>query len=339
MKNIAGKVTFILGVALLLLFIFTLDMGTFKSALNASSVEIIITVIGLTLVNITIKALRWKIFVKKIAKKDLSIPFSIASILAGVATSTIFPGKLEFAKPLLLKSEKKIAISKTIPAIIMEKILDFVALAFLLLASLGSVALQKQEIWQLIFPILIFFVIFSLIGLLFYYIFIIKNKAASLLMVLPFLTKYKKKIIRFFELFREGFKLLRQKKLLYISSILTIAANITEIWILYLVLQQLNVPISFSLTTLIFTASVFISIISMIPGGIGITEFSLTGLLTTLLQNSALAPIQAATLISRLFSYYFVVLLGLAVLLFLSRFRRYLAAAKMHKIFKAKSSK
>src|SRR3989442_175825 len=70
---------------------------------------------------------------------------------------------------------------------------------------------------------------------------------------------------------------------------------------------------------LAFCAANLLGTVSFIPGGIGITEFSLAGIITLVTALGPRAAVAAAVLVDRALSYYLVVALGALILLIASR--------------------
>ena len=101
--------------------------------------------------------------------------------------------------------------------------------------------------------------------------------------------------------------------------IISFIANAIEVVRFYFLLQFLQINISLAITGFVFSASAFIEILSMIPGGVGISEFSLSQLIAFFSESS---QIKTAVIIDRIISYYLLILIGAAMLMKYSVFKK-----------------
>src|SRR2546430_7854455 len=96
--------------------------------------------LALLVVNVMIKALRWRVMAATMGAHPLSLPAASAAILAGVAAASLTPGRgLELAKPLLLRASHGVPMASSTAAVVVERLLDGAALIVLFAVSLVAV--------------------------------------------------------------------------------------------------------------------------------------------------------------------------------------------------------
>lgn len=303
----------IAGIIILLVFLRNINLKTVAVSLKALGVTSIFYLLGLTFLNIVVKAIRWQLLTLKIAEKKVSFGFSFASIIAGVAGGSIMPARLELAKPLMLKTNYDVRLSHSLSALTMERILDL--LTFLIIIALTLIYLPTQNIVsnQLIILFLILLVAATSLLALFPRPFITFLQRIISLLHLP--EKIRERINEFIAYLIHSFSILKSKLFLLFISVLSFAANAIEIVRFYVLLHFLGVEASFALAGFAFAAAVIIAVITTIPGGIGVTELSLSGILSTFLAGVPLELINSAVLIDRFIAYYLLVLIGCPILI------------------------
>lgn len=99
---------------------------------------------------------------------------------------------------------------------------------------------------------------------------------------------------------------------LILVTIISVVAWFSECYAFYLVFKGLNISASLLYSTFVYAFSTLIGAVSMLPGGIGATEGSMTGLLVMMdiPKHSAVV----ATLIIRICTLWFAVLVGVLAL-------------------------
>ena len=96
---------------------------------------------------------------------------------------------------------------------------------------------------------------------------------------------------------------------LIIAIVLSLAAWFCECYAFYLVLEGLALKITLFQATFVYAFATLVGAVSMLPGGLGATEGSMTGLLVVLFHETRSGAV-AATLIVRLCTLWYAVLLG-----------------------------
>ncbi|MBS3813442.1 flippase-like domain-containing protein, partial [Candidatus Bipolaricaulota bacterium] len=132
---------------------------------------------------------------------------------------------------------------------------------------------------------------------------------------MPLLKHYSGSIRNFYE---SSYELLRLPRLLFSVSI-SIFSWGSECVAMYLIISGLGVGQSFLLATFIFTFSSVMGAVSFLPGGIGVAEGSMTGIMIAVAGLSKPFAV-SATLIIRLSTLWFAVFIGL-ITFFINRRR------------------
>jgi len=336
-KKLIKRGLLILGIIILLIFIKNINVKIVRLSLNALGITKIFFLIGLTFLNVFIKAIRWKLLIRKMNQTRIPLWFSFISIIAGVAGGSFIPGRIEFAKPFMLKSTYNVRLSHSLSALTIERMLDLLTLLFIAIFALFFIPAQNIISNEIIFLLTTLIIVVTVLITLFPDFFVtLLQKPINFL---PFSQQLKTKGKEFIKILFHGFIILRDKTFVVLMTLLSFIANGIEVVRFYALMQFLSIDISLALIGFVFVAGVIIGIITMIPGGIGITELSISGLLTMFLAAVPKGLINIAVLIDRFIAYYLLVILGSLALIFYDTIFKALRMKgrdnfKLHKPFK-----
>ncbi len=251
---------------------------------------------------------KWEYYLKildvKLHKLD-----SLSIFMSGLIMS-VTPGKMgELLKSYLVKQVNGTSISKTAPIVFAERATDFLSLTILALAGAYFYDYGKN--------IIIIIAVIMIIGLL-----IISNKnmfhkIISLLSKIDFISKHVLKIQTAYD---SSAKLLAFSPLL-LMTILSVFSWGFECLGYYIVLINFNANVDVMWSFFSYSFATIVGALSMMPGGLGVTEGSMTLMLIKkgLSENNAFA----ATFIVRVVTLWFAVLVGaFSVLLYQKRYGR-----------------
>jgi len=260
----------------------------------------------LSFLNYFVRFTKWDYYCSlinvKIKKKD-----SLSIFMSGLIMS-ITPGKIgELLKVYLLKEVTKDPISKTAPIIFAERVTDFLSL--LLIAIIGAYTFDYGT--GLTLGVSVFFVAV---------IIIICNKKLSLLLLnsfekIGFLKKY---ILNLHKAYESSYQLLRPVPLIKMTIVSLISWSF-ECLGYHLILLNFGFNFGFFWASFSYAFATIAGAVSMLPGGLGITEGSLTLLLVEkgVANNIAVTT----TLLVRVVTLWFAVLVGVvSVSLYQKRF-------------------
>jgi len=261
-------------------------------------------ILGFTLFNYFWRFVKWQYYLRRL-KIVLDWRRSLLIFLSGLSMA-ITPGKVgELLKSYLLRSTTGVAISRTSPIIVAERLTD--GIAMLGLAATGLVLYRFG--WQIMLVLLVL----GILGIL-----LVQNRTLALACLdqlgrLPKMMRVTTAIRAFYE---SSYILLQWRPLLLAISIGVISWS-GECVALYFVYTGLGVAASFDLfikAVFILAISSLIGSASGLPGGLGTADGSMIGLTRVLISPSASVG-GAATLLIRLCTLWFGLALGGAALL------------------------
>jgi uncharacterized protein (TIRG00374 family) len=135
----------VVGLSLLVLFLWTLVLATLGATLGSVSPAWILPSVAIYFVGIWLRAARWRLLMAPFA--DVSAGRLFRTILIGLAVNNIVPLRLgELVRTYLLKRSHNVPIASSLATILIERLLDLFVLCalmtvVLLLVPLGGVVL------------------------------------------------------------------------------------------------------------------------------------------------------------------------------------------------------
>ncbi|MDP4174075.1 MAG: lysylphosphatidylglycerol synthase transmembrane domain-containing protein [Bacteroidota bacterium] len=249
----------------------------------------------LTFLNYLTRFFKWDYYLR-VLKIKLTKMDSFAIFMSGLIMS-VTPGKMgELLKAYLVKQVAHEPISRTAPIIIVERITDFISLVLLSLA--GALVFNYGRI--VVLGTGVFFILLTLI---------ISNKRLSLQIIsqiekIKFLHGHGEKIRTAYE---SSYNLLRPWPLVYMVLISLVSWSF-ECLGYYIILINFGINLSILWSTFVYTFSTIAGAITMLPGGLGVTDGSLTFLLVQ--KNIAKDLAVSSTFIIRVVTLWFAVLIG-----------------------------
>lgn len=306
MKKLFKKllIGLVLGVGIYALGAIWVGVEKLSQALASFRYWLFIPVLGLTFANYLLRFCKWSLYLRTL---NIQVPMaSNLTIFLGGLSMTVTPGKIgELLKSYLLRETQGIPMARTAPVVLAERITDLLALVVLMIS--GIITFRR-----------LYWLTFTFGGGILFFIMIISSRYLSLKLIhvlgkLPGLSRMSHKLL---ELYESTAILFRPSPLL-IATTLSVAAWFCECLGFFIVLggfPETGVPLL--LAIFIYSATTLGGVIT--PGGLGITDGSMTALLS--LAAALTAPIAgAATLIIRICTLWFAVLVGVLALLVFRR--------------------
>lgn len=303
LKKLKRKVILSTVIAGVLYLAFTIyaDFDNVVHAFSQFNLMLLPVLLFLSFFNYFTRFLKWDYYllIVKVKMKKLD---SLSTFMSGLIMS-VTPAKLgEVLKSVLVKEITGDSISKTAPIILAERITDLLSL--LLIAIIGAIAFDYGG--DVTFIVAAFFVLL---------IFIISNKKIAIPIInfsekIPFVKKY---IHHLHSAYESSYKLLKIKPLV-LMTLLSLVSWGFECFGYYLILQNFNVDVGLLWASFSYSFSTIVGAISMLPGGLGLTEGSLTFLLV---QKKVPVDVSVATtFIVRVVTLWFAVIVGIVSLSF-----------------------
>ena len=297
-----------LGAIIFLAFSIYADFGNLMIAFSKFSWIWFPVVLALSFGNYLVRFAKWQYYLHILNIKLK--PSKSFLIFIGSFIMSVTPGKMgEVLKSFLLKEETGTPVSVSAPIILAERITDF--LSIVMLCSIGAV----------VFGYGIEIILATGIGFIFLTLILSSKKLSH--KIINFLTRIKytaKHTDKIYSAYDSIYELVKIKPLILMVIASTVA------WFLeclgfYTVLKVFssvsNIDVSLLSATFIYGFSTLVGAIAMLPGGLGATEASLTGLLLLLKIPKDISV--ASTIIIRVATLWFAVILGVFAILILNR--------------------
>lgn len=260
----------------------------------------------LSLLNYFVRFIKWDYYCSlinvKVKKAD-----SLSIFMSGLIMS-ITPGKIgELLKVYLLREVTKDPISKTAPIIFAERITDFLSL--LLIAIIGAYTFDYGK--GLTLGVTVFFILV---------IIIISNKKLSIFFLnqlekIGFIKKY---ILNLHKAYESSYQLLRPAPIIKMTLVSLISWGF-ECLGYHLILLNFGFNFGFFWASFSYAFATIAGAVSMLPGGLGVTEGSLTIMLVKMGVTNDIAV--TTTLLVRIVTLWFAVFVGIiSVSLYQKRF-------------------
>jgi uncharacterized protein (TIRG00374 family) len=269
-------------------------------------------VIGAALANYALRFLKWDFYLRCLAV-PLPRRQSILVFLAGL-TMSITPGKVgELLKAFLVRDLVGTEISRTASAVMAERLTDVAGL--LVLSALGATGLPHGGV-----------LLGGVTGLL--AIALVALRAPRLAEAAHGALLRGGRLARLAEplrVFLGAGRTLLAPGSLAVAIGLSVVSWFCECAAFYLVLHGLGLELTLRSATFLYAFASLAGAVSMLPGGLGVAEGSLTGLLVAL--GAPLPEAAAATLLIRAATLWFAVGLGAATLILAFRGARATEAA------------
>jgi glycosyltransferase 2 family protein len=278
-------------------------------------------VLGFTLAacNYGLRIWRWQYYLHCI---DVSVPLFESSVifLSGFVMS-VTPGKVgEVFKSLLLYEARGVSMLRTAPIVVAERLTDLVALV--LLTALGSLAFENGVLIAAAGAS----VVAAMVAVCAY-----RPLGEALLRFAERFSALSKLVHKLREAYESLLTMLRPGPLLF-GSLLALLAWGLECGSLYVIVHGFpGSTLPWDAAVFAYSASTIAGALAMLPGGLGVTEGSMTGLLQALGGSAVTKEVAtAATILVRIATLWFAVGIGLVALsIFRSQQRRSAAARRV----------
>jgi len=291
-------------------------LGKLKDSLSHFEAWTFVAACALAFGNYTLRFLKWQFYLARLGIVGVSVGDSFLTFLSGFVL-TVTPGKVgEVFKSLVLFETHGIAIERTAPIIVAERVTDLIGIITLIV--LGSLGFSGGLMWAGAGAVLV--------GLLL--VFISSRRLSSwMLQTLEAMPGPIGKIApRLRDAHASLATLLRVKNLVP-PTLLSIVAWAFECLSLWIILRGFGETTSVALAAFFYATGTLAGALVPVPGGLGVTESALKEQLQTL-GHVSVGTSTAAMMLTRFATLWFAVLVGLVALALLrGRYPRLLADA------------
>jgi len=298
------KIFFVLGIiSVYLAIILYGDINDLSKTFQTLKIEYIPIILCIIFGSLFIKSIRQKIFLDEIGL-NLSIKKNLQLYIFGMSLVATPGGSGNIIKCQFIKDRYGLSRSRTVPLVLFERYHDLLGAILILSVLIASIFLLSASIILLGSVILLIF-----LTLIIYKTELIK-KIQNKLKNIKFLNKITPN-----DEFNESIKILSKPKIFAKGLLLSIPAWIVDAFGVYLIFLAFNQDFGFIITTeYYFTATLF-GAISMIPGGLGVTDGSLLALIQSNHTEDSIAS--AIVLLVRFCTIWFATGLGILFTKFL----------------------
>lgn len=301
--NLTKKLIFftIAGIGIYSIILLFSDVSVLYEKLHSFKMIYIPIVIALIFSSWSVLYLRWVLLLKN-SQIIISPKKNFLIYFAGFALA-ITPAKSgELVKSVILKEKFDIPHSRSVPVIIMERFYDVTGTLVISLLGLWFFGLKSLPVVM---------IATAIIALFFCTIYSTRtfNAFLRLFNKLNFFQKLVNPLLSFQETVKKSSK----SKIAITSTALTIIYRLIEALAIYFILLGFDIDtIHYLSIAAMYSFSIIVGNISFIPGGLGVTEGSLTGLLS--LQGIDLSTAIGLALVIRLFTLWYAVIVGFVCL-------------------------
>lgn len=253
--------------------------------------------------NYLVRFLRWQYYLRHI---DLMVPTGESAIvfLSGFVMS-VTPGKFgEVFKSLLLYESRKISIAKTAPIVVAERLTDLMALVVLI--AVGSLSFEQGVPITITGAVVVGLILVACayrpLGEFF----------LGLVAKFPVIKRLAPKLREAYDSLLE---MTRPVPLLIgtCTGVIAWGFECAAFWVI--VLGFGNADLSWDAATFAYSTSTMVGALAMMPGGLGVTEIGMTGLLQALGgPQMTLSRATAATILVRIATLWYAVVIGILAL-------------------------
>lgn len=297
-------ISIVFGIIIVAVLAMFADLPSTLAALQRFAWRYLPLILGLTLINYGLRFVKWHYYLGQIDAGHVSLRDSLKIFVAGF-TMVMTPGKVgELYKAWALKETNDVAISRAAPIVLAERLTD--GLAMVILASAGLVLYRYGAAMLL-------GVVLAMLG----FVVVVQTRPLALWFLrqgerIPLVARFAHGLHEFYE---SAYVLLGLKNLAIAVGLGVISwgAEGAALYFVLLGLGFVGTPALLVQAVSALSSSTILGAISFLPGGLGVTDGSLTGLLLLLTDTGADTAV-AATLLIRLATLWFGVVLGILTL-------------------------
>ncbi|MCC7535673.1 MAG: flippase-like domain-containing protein [Deltaproteobacteria bacterium] len=273
------------------------DLETTLHALGSYPLSWLALSFALAAGNYALRIVRWELYLRALGVR-VPLGESCLVFLAGFVMS-VTPGKIgEVFKSLLLSESRGVPIARTAPIVIAERLTDVAALV--LLIALGSLS----------FPRGLWIAVAGALGVALLVTLVTSRRLARRVIALASRTRIGARAAPRIEIAYESLRELSRPRLLASATAIAVVAWGLECLSLHVILLGFGDDPTLLQSTFAYAASTMVGAVAMLPGGLGLTEASMTGLLLALREGMPRVVASGATILTRLATLWFAVGLG-----------------------------
>lgn len=277
------------------------DASAVLNSVTNLSPSVFIGALALTLVNYAIRFGKWSLMLHQL-QIDVPPKLSLVTFLAGMSMS-ITPGKLgEVLKSALLRQSLDLPVARTAPVVFAERLTDLLGLVIIAAAGIATFDYGRIPLAITAASLLALVVVLQKPALV--------HRLLGLCSIHPSLEGLRMKLDETYEATRT----LLAWPALATTTALSVLSWGMEAAAFFWIVSGLGGESSFLMASFVYAMTTILGAVSFLPGGLGVTEGSMIGVLRLLGVFKDLAPATASTYLIRLATLWFGVALGFIAL-------------------------
>jgi glycosyltransferase 2 family protein len=222
----------------------------------------------------------------------------------------VTPGKMgEVVKSVFIKDLTGEPKSRTAPIVVAERITDLLAFVVMTLIGIPGFTQERSILYAVLLTFIGIVVFCALIGVRSFSLW-----AIQMLVNFPGLSRGGPKLLAAYE---STYELIIPRRLL-VATIISVPSWSCEVFAFYVAGKALGLEIPLGACFFIYSVGTILGAILFLPGGLGVTEVSITGLLVKIVGIST-AGATSVTILIRLCTLWFAVVLGGVVFFILQK--------------------
>jgi glycosyltransferase 2 family protein len=263
--------------------------------------------VALALVNYALRYVRWSLYLRT-CEIEVPTKVSVLTFLSGFALS-VTPGKVgELIKSYLLRESCQVPLTRSAPVVVAERVTDLLALLILGIAGVAAYGVARDMV--------VVGAVILAAGLLVIATPRLAHGAIRVICAPRFLRKFAGRLRSFYDGLAE---LLRPVRLTWATALGVVAWLAECIGFALIVSAFPGTDVPVGLATLIYAVTTIAGALSFLPGGLLVTEATMTLFLVQASRGVDQATAVAATILTRLATLWLAVLIGLIALAVLRR--------------------
>lgn len=309
MKKRADLLLFLIAIGLLFALILHSNPQVIAKTLSRANLVFVAPALAITILIIGVKIVRWRVILESVGI-NLSLKQITQPYMASLLVSNITPGRVgEPVRSYYLKRSLGHSISRTLPTVLLERILDistllifYISGIFVLYTTISKTFVVAAAIVALGVTVVI---LFASSKKMLRFVF---DRLYQIFKFVPKINKLGKKVEKLPETFHTGFMLASKSRRVPALVMMTLMAWIMEFSIIKFSFLSIGVDIGFVTIASVASIATIVGLMTFLPGNIGSFEATAAVLFTQIVPGVDLATATSGVIIYRLSSLWFALL-------------------------------
>jgi uncharacterized protein (TIRG00374 family) len=259
--------------AVLLFLVFrNVNVAEFKQAMREANYLYVIPVVGLALLSLWIRAVRWRFLLLPV--KGIRLGRLYSATMIGFMANNLLPARLgEFVRAYVLGTKENVSKSSCFATIVVERIFDGITLLLFLSVVLTFYSFSSPKwIYNAAYAVIAGYVLVIL------FLVILKTRTRDVIRITeklfsPFPEKAGRVVIATLQSFVEGLKILQSLPNILLSFLFSLLVWIPHIFLIHLLLKSVGIELSYSVAIVVLAGLGLGMVLPSAPGYVGTVQF------------------------------------------------------------------